>query len=68
MFLTVGGMEGLTTYLTKKRVVEPEYSLALNPITKEEYRIYKNGTVFGQDGTIITLEGLKGLTKYIQEI
>lgn len=56
----------LSTTVTQTTTIVPDYSIARNPITNEEYYVYQNGTVTYINGTIITLEGVDGLMKIIQ--
>jgi len=43
------------------------YKIAINPITKEEYKIYDNGTVFDCNEIVITEDGFEGLVIYLQQ-
>jgi hypothetical protein len=38
-----------------------DYEIAVNPVTGEEYKIYKNGTVTDIYGSLITTRGVIGL-------
>lgn len=65
-----GGIEALTKYLessiTNTVTVDSNYQIAIDPLTKLEYRIYDNGTVYREDDTFITDEGVEGLYRFLQ--
>lgn len=69
VFVTIGGVQGLMQYLTTTTTTtvtkQAEYQVAINPVTKEEYKIYTNGTVFDSKWIIVTTEGIAGLTKIL---
>ncbi len=69
VFVTVGGMEGLTVWLkkmmTQTATREVEYEIAKDPETGDLYRIWTNGTVTTITGEIITHGGRDGLKAYL---
>ena len=60
-------MKYLTTTTTTTTTKQADYQVAVNPITKEEYKIFANGTVFDSKWTIVTIEGIAGLTKILSQ-
>lgn len=60
-------MKYLTTTTTTTVTKQAEYQVAVNPITKEEYKIYPNGTVVDSKRIVVTHEGISGLTKILSQ-
>jgi hypothetical protein len=71
VFVTNGGVQGLMAFLTSTTTTtttkQADYQIAVNPVTKEEYKIFTNGTVFDSKWTVVTTEGVAGLTKILSQ-
>lgn len=66
-FITLGGVEGLRTYLTTYQTVTTTIPADYQTVNANgiEYRLYTNGSIYDSLGAFITIGGIEGLRTYL---